>query len=144
MTVNALIVSSYEAAERHKRRQQQKQQDEPSTNSCDNDIEIYNYVSSVQNPLTWGQFCHLNMAYGFEYPFSSAIWYVIYIFTLTFIVFSFLLISHFCFVVDDKFRFVCFYLHKSYYMNKLFTILLHIIPALLVDFFFICCAKKPK
>jgi alcohol-forming fatty acyl-CoA reductase len=79
MTVNALIVASYEAAQRYTRRQQQKekeQQDETSSKPCDNDTEIYNYVSSVQNPLTWGQFCHLNMAYGFEYPFSSAIWCV--------------------------------------------------------------------
>lgn len=37
-------------------------------------IPIYNYVSSVENPLTWGQFTDLNIMLGFEYPFSSAIW----------------------------------------------------------------------
>lgn len=38
------------------------------------EIPIYNYVSSVQNPLTWGTFTDLNIEYGFDYPFSSAIW----------------------------------------------------------------------
>lgn len=35
---------------------------------------IYNYVSSVENPLSWNQFMKLNEAYGFDYPFASAVW----------------------------------------------------------------------
>lgn len=69
MTVNALIVSAYDAAT--KRSQQSSEVVEKP------EIPIYNYVSSVQNPLTWGRFTDLNIAYGFDYPFSSAIWWVL-------------------------------------------------------------------
>lgn len=60
MAVNALITSVWDIA-----RSYEKQTEE---------IPIYNYVSSVENPLTWGQFTEYNTNYGFEYPFSSAIW----------------------------------------------------------------------
>lgn len=68
MTVNALIVSAYDTAT--KRSQNIEAVEKP-------EIPIYNYVSSVQNPLTWGRFTDLNIAYGFDYPFSSAIWWVL-------------------------------------------------------------------
>jgi hypothetical protein len=64
MTVNALIVSAYDAATKKAQ----------TTIEKPYEIPIYNYVSSVQNPLTWGKFTDLNIAYGFDYPFSSAIW----------------------------------------------------------------------
>jgi hypothetical protein len=35
-------------------------------------------------------------------------------------------------------------MHKSFLMNKLYTIFLHMIPALLIDFVILCCAQKPK
>lgn len=84
MTVNALIVAAYEAAEIRTRRQKRLQEEEKvsgnksTTNKplSDGDIGIYNYVSSQQNPLTWGDFCTLNRTLGFDYPFSSAIWWV--------------------------------------------------------------------
>ncbi|CRL00357.1 CLUMA_CG013629, isoform A [Clunio marinus] len=107
MTVNALIVSAYDVATK-------KGLQNVETNEKPYEIPIYNYVSSVQNPLTWGKFTDLNVKHGFKYPFSSAIWYM------------------------------CFFMHKSFYMNKLYTIFLHIIPALLIDFIILCCAKKPK
>lgn len=66
MTVNALIISAFDAATR----KTQQTIDAPY------DIPIYNYVSSVQNPLTWGKFTDLNIEHGFDYPFSSAIWFV--------------------------------------------------------------------
>jgi hypothetical protein len=65
MTVNALIVSAYDAATK---KNAQLIEEKPY------EIPLYNYVSSVQNPLTWGRFTDLNIAYGFDYPFSSAIW----------------------------------------------------------------------
>jgi alcohol-forming fatty acyl-CoA reductase len=67
MTVNALIVSAYDAATKcaaHKL----------AANTKPYEIPIYNYVSSVENPLTWGEFTDLNIRHGFKYPFSSAIW----------------------------------------------------------------------
>lgn len=63
--VNALIVSAYDIAN--------KKADKSSSDDSEN-IPIYNYVSTVQNPLKWGEFTELNMKYGFKYPFSSAIW----------------------------------------------------------------------
>lgn len=65
MACNALIVSAYDAAMKKAR--------DSADRSPDN-IPIYNYVSSVQNRLNWGEFTHLNLKYGFQYPFSSAIW----------------------------------------------------------------------
>lgn len=65
MTVNALIISAYDVAAKKA---------QPAIGQQPNDIPIYNYVSSVQNPLTWGQFTDLNIEHGFKYPFSSAIW----------------------------------------------------------------------
>jgi hypothetical protein len=62
MTVNALIVSAFDAATKKNNLEKPYE------------IPIYNYVSSVQNPLTWGKFTDLNIAHGFDYPFSSAIW----------------------------------------------------------------------
>lgn len=63
--VNALIVSAYDIAN--------KKAVKSSSDDSEN-IPIYNYVSTVQNPLKWGEFTELNMKYGFKYPFSSAIW----------------------------------------------------------------------
>ncbi|KAL7043749.1 hypothetical protein ACKWTF_001650 [Chironomus riparius] len=108
MTVNALIVSAYDVANK----KIEKRSSEAEKDVCD--IPIYNYVSSVQNPLKWGEFTELNMRYGFIYPFSSAIWYI------------------------------CFFMNKSAFVNKLYTVFLHIIPALLIDFIIICIGKKPR
>jgi len=66
--VNALIVSAYDVANKRS----ETRSSEAEKEVCD--IPIYNYVSSVQNPLKWGEFTELNMRYGFIYPFSSAIW----------------------------------------------------------------------
>lgn len=68
MTVNALIVSAYDAA------MKKAQQTTGAIVEKPFEIPVYNYVSSVQNPLTWGQFTDWNIEYGFDYPFSSAIW----------------------------------------------------------------------
>lgn len=64
--MNALIVSAYDIAN--------KKATESSSSDDSQNIPIYNYVSTVQNPLKWGEFTELNMRYGFKYPFSSAIW----------------------------------------------------------------------
>lgn len=63
-----MIVSAYDVANK----KCEKRSSEAEKEVCD--IPIYNYVSSVQNPLKWGEFTELNMRYGFIYPFSSAIW----------------------------------------------------------------------
>lgn len=67
MTVNALIVSAFDVATKCATQN-------AAAAIKPYDIPIYNYVSSVQNPLTWGKFTDLNIEHGFKYPFSSAIW----------------------------------------------------------------------
>lgn len=78
------------------------------------DIPIYNYVSSVENPLTWGQFTDLNIQNGFEYPFSTAIWYI------------------------------SFHMHKTACMNRIYMIFLHFLPALMIDMIAKCFCQKPR
>lgn len=78
------------------------------------DIPVYNYVSSVEKPLTWGEFTDLNIKYGFEYPFSSAIWYL------------------------------SFHMHKTAMMHKIYVIFLHILPAMLIDSLALCVGQRPQ
>ncbi|CAG9759270.1 unnamed protein product [Ceutorhynchus assimilis] len=77
------------------------------------DIPIYNYVSSVQNPVTWDEFKNLATKHGTKFPPQRVLWYRI------------------C-----RFR-------PNYYENMLAVLFLHTIPAYLVDFVLICLGKKP-
>lgn len=110
MTVNALLSCAWDVAER---RSQHLQISQEVTSKPEN-IPVYNYVSSVENPLTWGEFCDLNIEKGFEYPFSNAIWYV------------------------------SFFMNKSAMVNKIYQFFLHILPALLIDTVMVCAGQKPK
>lgn len=129
MTVNALIVSAYDAGTK-------KSQHIAGVEETPYEIPIYNYVSSVENPLTWGQFTDLNIAYGFDYPFTSAIWWVWLLFMTMNLCW--------CHSVFYALRYICFFMNKSLFINKLYTLFLHIIPALIIDFLLLCCAQKPK
>ncbi|CAG4948984.1 unnamed protein product [Parnassius apollo] len=75
---------------------------------------IFNYVSSVENPITWGDFMKLNLARIDQEPFANAVWYI----SLT--------------------------LTKYAIMNQIYIFFLHIIPAALVDGLAVCVGKKPK
>ncbi|XP_072948576.1 fatty acyl-CoA reductase wat-like [Epargyreus clarus] len=75
---------------------------------------IFNYVSSVENRITWGDFMKLNMARIDRHPFSNAVWYV----SLT--------------------------LNKNALINQIYIFFLHLIPAALVDGLAVCIGKKPK
>lgn len=75
---------------------------------------MYNYVSSVEKPLTWGEFTDYNIKYGFEQPFSSAIWYL------------------------------SFHTHKTAMMHKIYVIFLHILPAMLIDSLALCVGQRPQ
>ncbi|XP_031622375.1 fatty acyl-CoA reductase wat-like [Contarinia nasturtii] len=93
MTVNALIASAWDVATNNK-------------DACiAEDIPIYNYVSSVENPLTWGQFTDQNIRNGFDYPFSTCYWYV------------------------------SFHMHKTAFMNRIYMVFLHLLPALIFDLY---------
>ncbi|XP_050358500.1 fatty acyl-CoA reductase wat-like [Nymphalis io] len=75
---------------------------------------IFNYVSSVENRITWGDFTNLNLATIDKHPFSNAVWYV----SLT--------------------------LNKSAVMHQIYIFFLHLLPAALVDGLALCIGKKPK
>lgn len=106
MTVNALITSAWDISRKHNATNNNDKEEE--------DVPIYNYVSSVENPLTWGEFYEFNSKYGFDYPFSSAIWYI------------------------------CFHMHKTATMNKIYMIFLHFLPAMLIDSLALCVGHKPR
>lgn len=80
--------------------------------SCAEDIPIYNYVSSVENPLTWGEFTRLVINNGFDYPFSNAIYYL------------------------------SFHMNRTAFMNRIYMLFLHILPALIIDFLGRCVGQK--
>ncbi|KAL0858852.1 hypothetical protein ABMA27_011304 [Loxostege sticticalis] len=75
---------------------------------------IFNYVSSVENRITWGDFTEFNLRRVNEYPLSNAVWY----FSLR--------------------------LTKSWLMNNIYIIFLHLAPAALLDGLAVCIGKKPK
>jgi fatty acyl-CoA reductase len=45
-----------------------------TTSKNEDRIPIFNYVSSVQNPVTWGEFIKLNEI-ALNYPLLDSIWY---------------------------------------------------------------------
>ncbi|XP_066153695.1 fatty acyl-CoA reductase wat-like [Euwallacea fornicatus] len=77
------------------------------------DIPIYNYVSSPQNPLTWDQFNKLGEKYGTQIPSEKVIWHYM------------------------------FKMRSNYYEHMLAVFFLHTIPAYVVDFILLCLRKKP-
>ncbi|CAG9576938.1 unnamed protein product [Danaus chrysippus] len=99
--VNCLIVAAYNV---HREFVKSPPQEPP----------IFNYVSSVENRITWGDFTDLNMARIDKHPFSNAVWYV----SLT--------------------------LNKSSFVNAVCVLFLHLLPAALVDGLAVCVGKKPQ
>ncbi|KAJ8688432.1 hypothetical protein QAD02_024227 [Eretmocerus hayati] len=102
MTVNALIASAWDVA-------QTKQ-----NNKHSNDIPVYNYVSTDDNPLTWDQLKVMSAKYGLDIPTSRAVWY--YSFRNT----------------------------KSKIVHLFYIYFLHLLPALLVDAVTLCVGKQPR
>ncbi|TDG39648.1 hypothetical protein AWZ03_013930 [Drosophila navojoa] len=78
------------------------------------DIPVYNFCTPTVNHLTWGEFTTKNTKYGLMYPTSKAIWYLCYSNTTN-------KVTHMLSI--------CF---------------LHYLPALFIDFFWLCIGKKPR
>ncbi|GLV38329.1 waterproof [Carabus blaptoides fortunei] len=87
---------------------------QPSMHRNDSDIRIYNYVSTVEKPLDWSEYCGINLIYGQKYPLSDAIWVL---------------------------NFGC---TKSGFLHSVYMVFLHLIPAILVDALTLLCGKKPR
>ncbi|XP_075231059.1 fatty acyl-CoA reductase wat-like [Lycorma delicatula] len=77
------------------------------------DIPIYNYVSSVQNPISWKEFIKLNYKHGIHWPTIRAVWY--YSFT----------------PIENPYFFV------------MVNFLLHTLPGYILDFLAIICGEPP-
>ncbi|CAG9815212.1 unnamed protein product [Phaedon cochleariae] len=78
------------------------------------EIPICNFESSCDNPITWKYFMFSSVQNGMRAPSAKAIWY-----------FS-------------------FRLQKSYLLYFLTTLLIHTIPAIIVDGALLCIGKQPK
>ncbi|VEN48883.1 unnamed protein product [Callosobruchus maculatus] len=77
-------------------------------------ITIYNYVSSAQNPLTWREFAAINTLYGKQYCSGRYFW-----------------VPSLCFI-------------SSPFWYALVKLLLHIIPASIVDALLFVTGNKPR
>lgn len=87
---------------------------EQKENETEIDPCVYNYVSTVEKPLTWGEYCGINVMYGKRYPLKNAIWCV-------------------------KFN-----ITKNYGLHTFYMIFLHLLPAILVDSLFVVLGKQPR
>lgn len=100
LTVNALIASAWDVAMQPTRREE--------------DMLIYNFVSSEDAPLTWNEYCTINTRYSDIYPPSNSFWYL------------------------------SFKMNKQKLMHTMSTLVLHLLPAFIVDTVCICLGQKPR
>nr|ADD62438.1 fatty-acyl CoA reductase I [Yponomeuta evonymella] len=75
---------------------------------------IFNYVSSVEQRITWGGFMEHNVEQIGWSPLNSAIWYF------------------------------CLTLNTSPLVNTLYEVFLHLVPAVLIDGLALCVGQSPK
>ncbi|KAL1502548.1 hypothetical protein ABEB36_007674 [Hypothenemus hampei] len=79
------------------------------------DIPVYNYVSSPENPIIWEEFKCLNLINGIPYTPSSSIWYPANVNVLS-----------------------------NLLLFKILTFFIHILPATVIDLFSILRGSKPR
>ncbi|KAK9884343.1 hypothetical protein WA026_005293 [Henosepilachna vigintioctopunctata] len=104
MCTNSLIAAAWEVGtEFEKNKQSCKEQEVP----------VYHYESSNDQPITWGRFMHLNSTNGVNYPTIRAIWY----YSLT--------------------------LQKNRYAYLFLMFFLHLVPAFLMDTVLLCIGRQP-
>jgi len=76
--------------------------------------KIYNFVSSIESPLTWGKFIEEMQKTYYEAPPLQSKWYIYYI------------------------------TYTNFWVGKLLKFLLHRIPAAFIDLLLMLCLKSPK
>ncbi|XP_021938103.1 fatty acyl-CoA reductase wat-like [Zootermopsis nevadensis] len=76
MVINVTIAAAWDVATQHRLKSQQYLPEKQTGNlpGPDDDIPILNYVSSIQNPLTWAQFMKFNEGTK-EYSPMRVLWY---------------------------------------------------------------------
>ncbi|KAK7794668.1 hypothetical protein R5R35_003786 [Gryllus longicercus] len=77
------------------------------------EIPVYNCVSSARNPISWDKVFEICPENGFHYPSEHCIWYF------------------------------CLFRNKSLLMHYILRVLLHLIPAIIVDTFLRIAGRKP-
>ncbi|XP_075232175.1 fatty acyl-CoA reductase wat-like isoform X2 [Lycorma delicatula] len=108
MAVNALITAAWRTANRAI---EDTNQNEPSKDG-DDGLQVYNYVSSVEKPIRWGEFMCFAKAHGKEAPPNQAIW---------------------CYSMT---------LSTSWIFYKILVLFLHFLPAIIVDAFASLIGKR--
>ncbi|XP_019879594.1 fatty acyl-CoA reductase wat-like [Aethina tumida] len=103
MVVNAMIACGWEIAKNY----------EENKLKADYEIPVYNYESSNDKPINWGEYMSYSETSGVLYPSVKAIWYYFLTLQPTWI---------------------------GYFITQLF---LHYIPALIVDGALLCVGKSP-
>lgn len=101
-TVNALLACAWDVANKQKK------------NQTTDDMMIYNYVSTTENPIKWSEYLTVCLHYGREFPIKQSIWY---------------LTVHFS---------------KNKIIKFFAIIFLHLLPAILLDAVNICTGQKPR
>ncbi|KAL3270479.1 hypothetical protein HHI36_021022 [Cryptolaemus montrouzieri] len=104
MCVNSLIAVAYEVGTNFAKHK---------TENVNQEIPIYHYESSNDQPITWGRFMNLNATHGVKYPHIRSVW---------------------CYSLT---------LLKNKYAYLVLMFLLHLIPAVIVDGALLCLGKHP-
>lgn len=99
LCVNAILASAWYTAKNYKENQT-------------SNIPIYNFVSGVQNPITWGDFIERNRKYGINKPTTKAVWY---------------------YGLNPT---------NNYYMFLFYNFFLHYLPALLIDLYCLVTGRR--
>ncbi|XP_055922066.1 fatty acyl-CoA reductase wat-like isoform X2 [Eupeodes corollae] len=102
LCVNSIIAASWDISQKY------------STISVEKDIPVYNFCTSKENQLTWGDFTTKTTKYGLMYPTLKALWYLCYANTP----------------------------NKIMHMTSI--LFLHYIPAVIFDTISVCIGKKPR
>ncbi|CAG9770822.1 unnamed protein product [Ceutorhynchus assimilis] len=110
--VNSCLATMWDVATIRSVNDNKEDQTEGSL-KIEQDVPIYNCVSSAQNPLTWAGYQSITEKHGKRIPSEKCLWYY------------------------------SFKLRANYYDNLLACFFLHTIPAYIVDFTLTCLGKKP-
>lgn len=77
-------------------------------------IPVFNFCTAPSNQLTWGDFTIKTTKYGLMYPTLKSVWYL------------------------------CYANNPNKFMHLASIVLLHYLPALLIDGLRMCIGKKPR
>ncbi|XP_049777360.1 fatty acyl-CoA reductase wat-like [Schistocerca cancellata] len=128
MVINATIVAAWDAHRRHQERSKHAPRIEEVADSTveatagaatadseelPSDIPVFNYVSSARNPITWKRFMYLNEKTGTQWASFHVQWYY------------------------------CLFLTRYAWMHAIQKVLLHLLPALVVDTCALLIGRKP-